>query len=375
MKVAALGLLAVVGEIILIRSGVAAYIHAGLPEELATVPRDFLPLFGAARAFIHGQSATPWYGTDSGLVYAPPYAVVLSPLGLLPAAVALGIARLAALGCEAAALAIWASESRQRRGLTFVLLLTIPATQLVLLGQLMAASGLFALTVAVWAQRRDRWLCAGAALAFGFIRISNALPVAGMLIVVASARRGDLARLSGGFAVVLVPLSGIAFAWDGHWIKDFLLNIQEFRLSGPLHLVQLSYGTAGVAALTAVNCAACAYITRRDRGRAIDLDRAAAVMALSVLTATLAGMYAAVFALPALVRMGTRPGTRTVPMVFAFGGWVAILAMIPLLFGGAPGTALSYLDTVAPIVFVAAAYPLLLTERQPSPSKLAAAGT
>ncbi|GAC1327774.1 MAG: hypothetical protein NVSMB17_02270 [Candidatus Dormibacteria bacterium] len=375
LAVVALALIAVIGEITIIQSTIAALVRAGAPGERATMAGDFLPLLGAARAFIHGQSAAAWYGNKLGPVYAPPYVVLLGPLGLLPASVATAIARLVALGCEAAALALWVSESKQRREIAVILLLTLPAIQVVMNGQLMAGSGVLALTFAIWSQRRNRWLWAGAALALGFIRISNALPVAATLIMVASARRRDLAHLSGGFALILAPLSAIAFVWDWHWPADYLYNLHELRLSGPLHLVQLSYGLIGIAALTAINCVACAYIARRDRGRPIDLDRGAAVLALSVLTATLTGTYTAVFALPALVRMAARPGMSLLPFVMAFGGWVAVLVWSPFLLGSDPLTAINYVDTIVPLVLVGAAYPLLMAVRGQPAATAAAAGT
>ncbi|MEA2682044.1 MAG: hypothetical protein QOK05_372, partial [Chloroflexota bacterium] len=355
----ALVLLAATGQAVLVRAGMSVYAHAGLPTERALVAGDFVPLLHAAQAFIHGQPARPWYGGETGLVYAPQYAILLGPFGLLPASAALGAARVTALGFQAVALFLWVAASRQRRVLTMVLLLTSPAIEVVMNGQVMASGGLLALTLAIWAQRRERWVWAGVALGFGFIRISNALPLATMLVVVASARPRRLIALSGGAALVLGPLTLAAFLWDEGWIADFLFNIHQFRLSGPLRLVQIAYGTTGVALVTAANCAICGWIARRDRGGPIDLDRGAAVLALTVLTATLAGIYTAVFALPALVRVAARPGARYLLWAVAVIPWLLVLALSPWLLGADPQTTLNYIDTVGPLVLVAAAYPLL----------------
>lgn len=355
----AIGLTALAGHFVLAQATIHTDFLAGVRPQLVGKHLDFLPLFNASSAFAHGRPAADWYRGGVDLGYAPPYAVLFGPIGALPVDVALGVAAVGGYLCTALALILWARASELPLRYAVILAVSVPAIQVFDIGQLMSGFGLLALTLAVLSQREDRWFVAGVALAFGFLRISNAVPVAVMLLVSALRSPRRLALLAAGGASIMAPLIAIAFVWDSRWPSDFLITTQAFHLSGPLRLLQLQFGSSAVGVVALLGAGLSAFLVRGDVGKPLSLDRAALVMAVSVPFANLAGWYTAVFALPAVLRVAARPRLRNIGWLATVVPWITIIILTPVLMGNSPEIVLNYLGTVGPIVLVAATYPLV----------------
>jgi len=138
----------------------------------------------------------------------------------------------------------WAYSSRGFPRFLVPVMLSVPALQVLNLGQLRSGLGLLGLTIAIFAQRRERWLLVGAGLGIASLRISNALPAAVMIGVGLWGRPKAILRTAAGAAIVLLPLCGLAF--------------------------------------TGLDTLFCALLVWRDRGRPLNLDRAAGGMASTV---------------------------------------------------------------------------------------------
>ena len=85
-------------------------------------------------------------------------------------------------------------------------------------------------------------------------------------------------------------------------------------------------------------------------------------MALTLPITPLSGLYSAIFVLPAIVRLGMHPRFKLVPWIAAFGPWVVILAVSPVLLGSNPFIMLTDISLID-FVLLALAYPLLRLPR------------
>jgi hypothetical protein len=302
-----------------------------LPLNLENRGADFNAFFVGVHSFAGGGGPSP-YSLDPPLFYPAPYVVLLSPLGLLSAGLALVAARVLGAALLAAVIWGWTSAS-PRRWDGWLLALSLPAVALVFLSQLPTALGLAALSLAVWAQRREMWVLAGALLAIGLIRLTNGPAVLAMLLVGAGWRWRALAALLGGAAAVLLVLGVAAWIWDPHWVGEYAVAVGRYSYTGPVWLAaQRIGGTFGPLVLLLASAAIAAWMVRRSAGRPLDVDSAAAVLALTTLTATFPAVYAAVFAIPGLVRASLVPGLRPIIPLAVVLPWVLAL---PLLRPGA----------------------------------------
>src|SRR6202011_6399973 len=120
----------------------------------------------------------------------------------------------AALGIS---LWLWQEGDRGVRIALWPVLISLPALHALITDHLFSAIGLLALSLALWAQRRDRWYLVGAAAAFAMIRFTNALPVIAMLLVGAWGSPRRSLRALGAGIVVLAPLVGITSWLDPSW--------------------------------------------------------------------------------------------------------------------------------------------------------------
>jgi hypothetical protein len=350
--------LAAVAQLILFRAEAVIDPSGGMVAGFIPRRTDFEGVWGAAAALVHGQPAHPWYGDAINVYYAPPFTVLLAPLGLLPRGVALPLGHALAGVLVAAALLGWARSGGAVTGGAIALILSIPVLSLVTVGQLEAAVGLAALSLAIWAQRRDRWLLVGVCAAIGVSRTANALPVLAMLAVGGWGRWRQLLTAAGAGALVLGALAGVAFWWDATWVGDYAHNLTTYPAHGLPQLAAAAAGPAGIAAVALAGCVAGALLAWSSRGRPLDVDRVAVGLALSVLIAPLQALYCAVFLLPAVLRLSLRRGFAGLPWVFAIVPWVVVLALAGALLSPRPAGTRDLLTLMA-VPMLLALYPLL----------------
>jgi hypothetical protein len=81
-------------------------------------------------------------------------------------------------------------------------------------------------------------------------------------------------------------------------------------------------------------------------------------MAIGVVVAPLAGLYAAIFVLPAILQLGFRERFRWLPWAVAVFPWLVVLALAPSLLGPDPYLVLADLSVID-FALLAATYPLL----------------
>jgi hypothetical protein len=196
----------------------------------------------------------------------------------------------------------------------------------------------------------------------GLSRTTNALPILVMVAISGWGRPAQLLRAVAGIAVVLAPLTVVAYVWDPNWVADYVHNLSVYNLVGPVKLARALMGFSGPLLLEAVVCALAGFLAWRDRGRPLDLDRAALALSLGVLSAIISTYYLAIYALPALIRLARRPGFGGLPWVATAAPWVVILVSAPAILSPQPIFAVGLLTAMV-LVMVAAAYPLLRTPR------------
>lgn len=314
---------------------------------------------GAARAILYGPSLHAWYLHSSiANGYPPPYALLFLPLAPLPDPVVAVVGRCLAAVALFCALWLWQEGDRGIRAALWPVLLSLPAVHVVVTDHLPSALGLFGLSLALWAQRRDRWYLAGAALAIGSLRLANALPVAAMLVVGAwgAPRQGLRALVSGG--LVLGVLAFATTLIDPSWLSDYRHDLDQYPLAGWPRFAAAAGGAAGVALLQVAIAAVAAWLARARAGKPLDPDRTALGLALSILSAPGEGPYTGIFALPALARVGGRTELQALPWIASGTAWAA-LVVSALLFAGPNWQATWSLFTLVGTWFLIHAYPLL----------------
>ena len=339
---------------------------ARVHEEAGLIPprHDVKPLIDAATALLAGKGTYPYYGDSVALGYAPPYIPLLAPLALLPRGATYLISVLASAGLTVAALAAWARRDGGFPGWFWAVALALPVVTLVRIDQLMSAWGLAAATGAVFAQRRGHWWLAGALVGLALVRTANTLPILAMLLLCAWRNPRDHLGLIFGVASVMVPLCAIATWWDVNWVPHYLHNLQVLPIVGPVRAMRDAYGSAGPLGLQLVSTGAAVALAWPDRGGRLDLDHAAMALAITLLAAVMAGFYAAVFVLPALIRVALRPGLAAVAWMTAFVPWLVFLAFTTFLLGPTsiqPGILPASID----FVLLAGCYPLLRPRLRP----------
>jgi hypothetical protein len=91
------------------------------------------------------------------------------------------------------------------------------------------------------------------------------------------------------------------------WLATYSANIAHDDYAGvPLLAINLG-GTWGVVFLQLAAVLVALLLARSQRGKPLDPDLAAFVIAIGVLSWKLAGPYSGLYALPALARLGLRP--------------------------------------------------------------------
>jgi Glycosyltransferase family 87 len=360
---AGLTLLAIAGQLVLNQAVATVGRSQGKPWTIFTAGFDFKPIWELDIWFVHGQHWPHWYGTGISNAWPPPHEVLLSPLALLSYDAAHVVSAILTAALMVVSVALWSQSatskgSLRRSSIAWPILLSAPVFGVVWIDQLQAALGLAGLSLAVWAQRRDQWWLVGIAAALGLIRPLNAIPVLCILLLGGWGRPKQLGVALGAAAAFMAPLLFISYLWDHTFIRDYLAGISAYPFNGTPKAVVHSIGPWGLGVLMAVGCAAALWLVRKNAGRPLDPGRAALAMGLTVPLAPLGGLYPAIFALPALIRLGMRPGFSAVPWIAAVAPWLVILALSPWLLSRDPGLTLNFVSFID-YALLLLAYPLL----------------
>jgi hypothetical protein len=329
LGIAAFTALAGAGVLVMLTSGDT--VPHSLARELlrlVTDPGETLPAWNLERVVIATGSARGQYGQRG---YPLPFQLLFLPLGFLPGAAVAVLARTAYLAFVFVALRLWNGASSSGRGALLPVIASVPVAQGFASDHLLSASGFLALTVALWAQRRDRWWLCGVALALGLLRPANALPVAAMVLVGAWGRPDRLLKAIAAGVATLAPFLIAAFLLDPGWIQGYRSDVGLYPIAGLAQIVVLNWGAAGLIALQATVTGIAAWLVRKSAGRALDCDMSALGLALSALSAPMEGLYTGVFILPALLRVGARDAYRLAPWLASGIAWIVVVASAPVL--------------------------------------------
>jgi hypothetical protein len=148
-----------------------------------------------------------------------------------------------------------------------------------------------------------------------------------------------------GAVSLIAPLTIAAFWFDPNWPREYLSNLSVYGVAGVAQ-VAMHWGSLGEIVLLAA-LAVISVILVRFRSR----DGLAIALALSVIAAPMQSPYAAIFGLPALVRVAARTGYLTAVWIVNDAIWLAFI-----------GTVLMhavYLASAAGLLLLIAAYPLV----------------
>ena len=294
-----------------------------LPLHFANRGSDIAAVHAAARALVTGSGADP-YTLTPPLFYPLSHVLLLAPLGWLSLAAAAEVARLLSVAAVVLVVLAWTRWEPSWAGLP--LLLSLPVVVLGFLPQLPAALGLVAWSLALLAALRGRWATAGVLGAVGLIRVANAPALVAWLLVLAWRERG-LRRLVAGFGAVLVPLLLASLAVRPGWPAEYLRALGGYSYLGPIWASARAGGTVGVAALVLAGVAAAAVIATRGAGYETKLLGAAAVLAISCLTATTPADYAVVFAIPLMLEAARRRQWAWIAIAMVVLPWVTYVAL------------------------------------------------
>ncbi|HEY8756506.1 MAG TPA: hypothetical protein VIN65_09190 [Candidatus Dormibacteraeota bacterium] len=252
---------------------------------------------------------------NNGNFYAPPWLVLLSWVGSLPATTAVGVVQWLSVILLVAVIVGWGRrEDGTVPWVTLGLGGSVSAISLVAFGQFGTAIGLAALAGALLSARKGDWLIVGIMLGIGSIRLANLIPIAVVLLIWAAKTTGwrALGRIVFGAGMVLIPATVVVSLIDPSWPAEYLAALKTYPAYGVFRpIVQL--GLSGNAFLLVCSTSWCMYLLRRG----LSLDRCAAALLVTALFAPLGSTYALVFGLPALARLGLKPAGTLLPFLVA----------------------------------------------------------
>jgi hypothetical protein len=349
---AVLGLLAVAG------AATREWSLLNRPGEWGTFfsgPGDFAPA-AIVNALDHGGSVATVYA-NSLQPYPLPYLLAFAPFGFLGDPWIRPAVTLLCLGLFLLSLRLLAGGWRNP-GLVPALI-SAPLFVDLLTGHATSQLGLTGLCLAAWAQPRRRWILMGVGLAIGFIRPPNALPLLAVLVYGSWGEwRGLLKAVIAGAGLAL-PFVALAFWLDPSWVPAYLSNVGRTDYAGlPLVAMQLG-GTWGLILLQIATIGGALFLARRHRGRPLEADLAAYVIAIGVVSGKLGGPYSGIYALPALARLGLRPRLAWTPWLASAAAWLLYLTFLPGILAGEPGP--PGWESVIAYWFVFAAWPLAVS--------------
>jgi hypothetical protein len=350
-------LLAVAGALVQLRVDSNTDVAHGLPASLLPERADFMMVWQPAAALVAGHGAYPWFGDHFVLGYAPPFIVLFALFGFLSRDLAIFLSVALTVILAGGTVIAWAGSAHRVEPWVLALLVSAPLVSAVRVDQLMSAMGLAALSLAIWASRRDLWWLAGAAAALGLARTSNALPVVAMLLVSGWGRPRRLLEAAAGGALLLAPLAAVSFAWDANWIHDYAHNLSFYPIVGFARVARQMGGGAGDVGFVLAACGIAAAFVWRCRRRPLDLDRAAFGLATTAIFASQGGLFTGVFVLPAVARLARRPGFSGVAWLVSVAPWLVLLVLAPRILGTHPEDA-NLLTLMVPMMVIVC-YPLV----------------
>ncbi len=367
LALAGLAVLAVAAQLVLNQAAANLGPSHGQGWTIFTPGYDFWPIWIMDQLQMQGHHIA-WYGAGVSNAWPPPHEVLLAPFGLLDHDGARTASMLVTAALMVFVVALWsgprprpAPQARGRWGFGSVawpLLLSAPVFAVIWVDQLQAALGLAALSLAIWAQRREKWWLVGIAAAVGMIRMLNALPVLCILLLGGWGKPRRLAVAAGAAAAFMAPLLFVSYLWDHTFIRDYVTSLTYYPYNAAPKVAVLSFGIWGLGLLVLIECAAALWLVRQDVGRRLDAGRAGLGLAFTVAIAPLGGLYPAIYTLPALIRLGQRPGFSAVPWIAAVVPWLVVLGLSPWLLRTSVGMTLSYVSFID-YGLLALCYPLL----------------
>ena len=355
--------LAIAGQVVLNQAVATIGRLQGKDWTILTPGYDFRPIWLSIHFLLFGTGDRHWYGAGFSNAWPPPHEVLLAPLALLPYDAAHVASAILTAALMVLVVALWsgntkAGGSTARPSISWPILLSAPVFAVVWIDQLQAAVGLAGLSLAIWAQRREKWWLVGTAAAVGLIRPLNAIPVLCILLLGGWGKPRQLGIALGAATTFMAPLLAISYLWDHTFVTDYIAGITAYPFNGTPKAVVHSAGPWGLGVLMLIGCGVALWLVRKNAGRPLDPGRAALAMGLTVPLAPLGGLYPAIFTLPALIRLGTRSGFAAVLWIAAAGPWLIILALSPWLLGSDPGLTLNFVSFID-YGLLLLAYPLL----------------
>ncbi len=315
-------------------------------------PGDYAPVEIIAALF-RGQSVAAAY-LHSHQPYPLPYLLAFAPFGLLDEPwlrVAVTLFSVAFV-----LIAVWLLAGDSPNPGLLPALISVPVVATLLSPHITSTLGLLGVSLAAWAQPRRRWALLGVGLAIACVRPPNVLPLLAVLVYSSWDQPLGLLRAAVAGAAALLPFLAWAFWLDPAWLATYSANIAHTDYAGlPLLAIHIG-GTWGVVVLQAVALLAALLLARARRGRPLDPDLAALVIAIGVLSSKLAGPYSGLYALPALARLGLRPRLAWTPWIASGLGWLMEISFLPAMLAGAGGP--PEWESVIAYGFVFAAWPL-----------------
>lgn len=337
--------------------------HPNVWAGMFSGPGDFPPK-SVVDAVLNGQSVGAAY-VATGQPYPLPYLIAFVPVGLLgdpwlrPAATALSIGLLV--------FSMWLMGALRRNPAMWPVLVSPPFFFDLLSPHLTTEVGLAGLCLAAWAQPRRRWILLGVGIGIGFIRPPNALPLLAVLVYTSWGNWRGLFKAAAAAVCLVLPLVAIAFWLDPNWVTTYSVNVAQAVYAGLPLIAIYAFGPSGLFLIQAAAVLAALVLARSSRGKPLDPDLGAYVIALGVLPSKLSGVYSGLYALPAVARLGLRPRLWWTPWVVSAAAWLFELSLFP-------GTQASVVgppwETVIAYWFVFAAWPLAVPDPSPAPLKI-----
>ena len=360
LALAGLTALAVAGQLVLNQAAATIAHSLGEARTLLTMGNDFWPIWYYDRFLITGRGASQVYGRGISNPWPPPHEVAFAPFSYLPWDAAHVVSVVLCVGVMVLGLALWLRRDQWLSPMSglWPLLLSAPVIAVIWIDQLQAAVGFAALSLALWAQRTNRSWLVGVAGAFAMIRVANSIPVLVILLLSFWGKPRQLAIAVGAGLLAMAPLIAISFAWDPNWVRDYIDGISAYPFNGTARVASHSLGYPGLGLLALFSCAVAVWLNRRQLGSRLDPGRAALAIGITVLVAPLGGLYCGIFVLPALLRLGMRPGFWIVPWIAAVVPWLIVLLLTPWLLSSDPGLTLAFISFID-FGLLVLAYPLL----------------